>query len=252
MAFATLDCEDSNRGITVTMHYRSILFRSAAVVAGLVGMTVAASAAPLLTSLQTDIFHFVTLNSSTHMLFDGFDASLGTLTSVHMTLNENATLNDTALVFPFGSGAQTVGSPTPMFASATVSVTGAAGLNASGTLATPGFVGTVADDGVNHTVTTVSGVTGGVSDLTSPPLGLAAYVGGVNTVSLLLSEVGSQGGSVPPEVLSGNNGSADVTVTLQYDYTIAEAPTGVPEPTPMMILGASLIGLGLARRYFQA
>jgi hypothetical protein len=228
------------------MTYRNTLLYSGAVLAGLLGTTVSASAT-LLTSLQTDTFHFSNLNSSTSLLFDGFDSSLGTLTSVHMTLSETATVNDTALVFPTGSGSQSIGSPTPLFASATVTVTGAAGLTANASVATPGFTGTVLDDSINHIIGSVTGTGTGFSDLASPPTSLTGYVGGASSVSLLVGELGSQGGSVPSTVLTGNNGSADVIVTLQYDYTVAAPDTPVSEPASLMLLGASLLGLTVVR-----
>ena len=203
-----------------------------------------ALAGTMTTAVQTDTHHFSALNGSASVLFDGFDSNLGTLTAIFLTLSEVATLNDTALVSPSGSGSQVVGNPTPLTASASLSVTGPNSLATSVSLTTPGFAGMVADTGSRIVVgSVIAGSANSSASLTSPPTNLASYIGGVNAVTFSLLENGTQGGSVPDTVFTGNDGNADVTVTLQYQYTVAD----VPEPASMLTIVAGLLGLGVVR-----
>jgi hypothetical protein len=162
-----------------------------------------------------------------------------------MSIDE--TLNDTAAVFPPGAGDQSVGTPTPLTATATTSLTGPASLLLTDTLTTPGFVGTVLDNFTVQVVGTNS-VTGHTTSTTlfAPPSDLSAYIGGTSSVSLNLSSSGTQGGSVTAAVLSGNNGNADVTVSLYYSYDAP--PSGTPEPATMTLFGSALVGVGILGR----
>jgi hypothetical protein len=215
----------------------------AVIAATLVGTTVAASAAPTLTAVQTDSWSFSSLSGSTSLLYNGFNSSLGTLTDVYVTLNYAATVND--LVDNFTGSSQSIGSPTPESATATSTVSGTGLLSAvalSGAVSTPGFVGTVPTGG-STVGSTTSGSLSKSQTLTSA---LSGFVGGVHSLTLSLAEDGSQGGSVPTGVFTGNSGSADGTLTIQYGYT--PATVSAPEPASMLVLGAGMMGLGLARR----
>ncbi len=225
----------------------SHMVKVVALSAAILGSAVAAApavAGPFLTPEQVKTATFSQLNGTQTLLFDGFDIAGAILQSVHITFTADTVLNNVARVVPFGAGNQSVGNPTALTASAFLSVTGSAGLSATANVSTPGFVGTVIDNNTTQVVGTVSQTLSGSSDLFSPPTNLSAYIGGTNAVSLLLSSFGTQGGSVPDEVLTGNNGSAFFTVKLQYDYDVV----GTPEPASVAVLGLGMLALGAYRR----
>ncbi|WP_107666581.1 choice-of-anchor E domain-containing protein [Cyanothece sp. BG0011] len=208
----------------------------------------AASAASF-TPTQEQSFSFASLGGDTTLSFDGFDSSLGELIGFNIELEFDATLNNTASVFPPGSGDQNVGTPTPLTATATITaaVLGALGLSVSDSLTTPEFDGIVPDNSMVNVVGTASTTDQMASQsYSSPANDLSSLIGGTNAVSVLLSSSGSQGGSVPNSVLTGNNGNADVTVRVFYEFEPA-ATESVPEPG--MLLGlASVAGAGFISR----
>ncbi|MDJ0579267.1 PEP-CTERM sorting domain-containing protein [Crocosphaera sp.] len=222
----------------------------AVAVSSLTTMVFAGTASAMsFTPFQEASVVFDSLDGDETIDFDGFDSSLGELIGFEISLEFDATLNNTALVFPIGSGDQAVGSPTPLTATATLTaaVAGALGLSVSDSLSTPGFVGDVPDNGAVNIVGTdsVVGQTDSETYSTADGDDLSSLIGGTNAVSILLSSVGSQGGSVPSDVTTGNNGNSDVTVRIRYEFeTVAQST-----PEPGMILGlATVAGAGLISR----
>ena len=222
------------------------MFSSATATAGLI----------VTTPVQTQTFSFADLISGAQLLaFNGFDSTLGTLTSVTMSWSLNQTLNNTAS--NNSAAIQAVGTPTPLTATATTTFNGtgiATALTSTNTLTTPGFTGSVAA-GTAYTVgappvivivptlstvgtATITGITG--SSILST--GLAGYIGGLNLFNISVNSSGTQGGSVNALVTTGNNGTASGFVNLFYTYN------EVPTPGTIALLGLGLLGLAVMRR----
>lgn len=209
--------------------------------AGLVAAGSASANNVQYTPWQDELFSLDSLNGTINVLFDGFDTSLGTLTSVHLKFNADATLNNN--VFNITGAPQGVGNPDPLSAIWTVSAAGPNGLSTTTNLMTPGFVGVVPAGGPTQVGTITAMMDAAESWIMSPPNDLSSYIGGLNAVAIALTGVGTQGGTVPAGVFTGNDGFARGTMSLQYDYT-----TPMPEPLSLGLFGLGLAGLAASRR----
>lgn len=198
------------------------------------------------TAAQQQTFAFgPNLNGSADLNFDGFSGP-GTLCSVHLQFVYSEHLENTAAVL-FNSGDQSVGSPTPLSATATttVSITGFPSLTSSNSLTTPGFVGIVQDGFLNVVGTAdIANLAVGPAVLQNSTA-LDSFIGGVGIVTVNVASAGSQGGSVPSVVLTGNQGTASGVVSLWYDFNRAPPPpNGVPEIDAVAGTGALTLLVG--------
>lgn len=209
------------------------------------GMAAPASATIITTAWQTQTVNYGALDGLSNLTFNGFSA-VGTLISVNVELIINSeTLNNT---YNNTTGNPTeIGNPFPVNATGTTTIVGtgafaSAGLTATNVLATPTYTGNVAAG-----TGTVPGGTASVTSYTVGPnsitTDLAPFIGGVNIVTLQLTNRGNVNGSSELTTI-GYSGSANITAEISYTYDNSV----VPEPATLSLLGVGLIGLIGVRR----
>lgn len=221
--------------------------------AAAIGISVLAApaSAAIITQTQTQGFGFASLNGTTTVSFNGFNSSLGTLLEVVVSFSAQMSLASTAVVNPAGSGNTLAGSPNPISAIGSLTLTSSSltfFTTLTSNLATPGFTGTVFDNQTN-TLGTATGPLSSSSGSITNPLLLSQYIGGPSLVSLTMTSTGTQGGSVPSNVFTSNTGNSEGSMTVVYRYNDG---VSTPEPATMAVLGAGLLALGVARRKRRA
>ncbi len=204
-----------------------------------------ASAGSLLTPVETEAFNLSFGSPSQTVFFNGFDSSLGTLESVHLTLQVNsASLESFASVLTGGTG-----SVSGAFSTGSLSVSGPLSLLASFSLSTDPITAAVSGFFTSLDTATLPAAVNVLASLLAPT-DLSSYIGGTDAVSLNLASQTQQSGTCVFPTSCGTNGGASGFLSVYYDYS---APTTrVPEPAMLGLMGLGFAAMGAVRRRRQA
>jgi hypothetical protein len=188
---------------------------------------------------ETERFEYDSLNFSETFSFNSFDSTLGTLTGVEFQLYFDRALENTVL--NLGSE-QSVGNPVPLTATTTLSISGSGGLFTTGsdlttTLTTTGF------SGVIDTGSVTVGAAADRGTIAAQATDVSFYVSNTPfSFEINLASFGTQGGSVPYGIYTGNQGWITGDAVLIYRY---DEDRVVTEPMILPLLAIGLLG-GLA------
>jgi hypothetical protein len=182
-----------------------------------------ASAGQLVTPTQERAFSLPDLDETFELFFDGFDASLGKLMSVHWTFEGTATLNNAVVNI---DGPVMVGDPNPLSAIWDITFSSPVGMSDSAQLVTPDFAGEVPAGGPTQVGTSgLVGISGMAWIDNSDPVTLADYIGGAVSVLMTVSGQGTQGGSVPATPCLP-------ATTVRHRESSLSTMTTIPPPFP--------------------
>lgn len=208
---------------------------------------IAASAASATTLSYTDSVTLQSTNWIEMLSVDQFDSALGDLNSVTVMLT--GTVEGEASAESLDAAPATITLDLSALISASTANLGnvAAVLPVvSSTEMLDMFDGLIDFDGPSGTasgVVTADDMDTGV--LTGADM--AEFIGG-GSVVLSLEAMGQSSGTGAGNLITSFLTSAAATVTVVYDYDPAQGPAPVPLPASVLLLGAALGGLGLARR----
>lgn len=220
------------------------MIKNAFLALGILAMGVMASTASAaniqFTDWQDSNFHYdnqgyAELSPSAELLFNGFDSSLGILTSVSIYMSISETLNNTIY-----NGSSRPKAISGVSATSTTSLSGPLGLSVAFTLTTPAYTGSV---GVGLSTVGSSSFNGDTSISTiSTPTNLSSYIGGINAISLQILYSDFLSGSVSGKVFAGNETYLDVVAHIRYGYA------KILEPSIIILLSIGFAAMVTPRR----